>query len=256
MHERDFKELLEMLHARLRAIQEAIQDSKSAIDNAASSQQQTATDEEGRIIAAIVPPDDEYKRSSKTYKHKSYKAQVILNWISGFAFGAAAIAAGGAIYYACIAQKQLRAMHDANTNAETAMKIDQRAWVTISDIKPEDSNIAVSFGNSGKTPARGFTVRITGEPVPVHEEPKLGNEDIQPGVGLIAPNGAYHVFLNANGSYNAKSQKLAIHGRVDYIDIFNDPHWTNFCYYLSADGNKKGFTPCNIGNETDDKPVN
>ena len=70
MIERDARELLETLHARLSAIQKAIQDSKSAIEDAANSRQKAVTDKEGRIVVSIVPPDDEYRQGSTTYKHK------------------------------------------------------------------------------------------------------------------------------------------------------------------------------------------
>jgi hypothetical protein len=248
-----FEKIANSLRAESSEIKNALQDNKKAID-AAKISQDNAWSGVGRQIAEMRS-DDEYKRGANTYKHKSYRQQVVLNILTGLLaiFTLGAFAAAG--IYACIANRQLGIMREATTNAEDAMKIDQRAWVTVSNIKRESGNVVVSFGNSGKTPAKNFTVHISGEPIPKDKEPSLGAEDLLPGIGVIAPNGFFHVPLDASGYFDPKTTRLAIHGRVDYADIFSSPHRTTFCYYLSSTNNQDGFAPCGRGNETDDQPT-
>ena len=150
-----------------------------------------------------------------------------------------------------------RAAQDAANIASETLQIDQRAWVTVSDIARDKSGtgFSVIFSNSGKTPARRFTVQIIGEPVPRGKSPG-GKEDLLPGLGLIAPNGFFHISLTPTGPYDSKANQLAVHGKVDYIDIFDESHWTTFCYYVAAERNQElEFAPCEGGNDTDDKPI-
>ena len=79
-------------------------------------------------------------------------------------------------------------------------------------------------------------------------------ENLQPGRGIIAPNGAYHSKLSANGYYEAKLGRLIVHGRIDYVDVFGTGHWTKFCYCWipGTKASKGGFAPCDTGNSIDD----
>jgi Tfp pilus assembly protein PilE len=145
----------------------------------------------------------------------------------------------------------------ANTAEKTlkqsiqAYQVDQRAWVSVLDIEPKNQGsfgIKIVLTNTGKTPARGFTLSAAGD-----VGGKRGSEQKLSGSGIIAPGGKFSSFMQANGSIT-NSTKLAVHGRVDYSSVFGGQHWTTFCYYLIPEkvGTPSGFAPCESGNNTDD----
>jgi|GEM_PF-2497290 len=144
--------------------------------------------------------------------------------------------------------------------ADNNFRVDQRAWVTISDIpvdskKDSDWTVPLVFKNTGRTPAKNFTIKVVGEPVAKGRKTTL-EEHILPGHGVIAPEGTFHSNLNVSGSYDWNTVDLVIHGRVNYDSIFKQVHWTNFCYYFVPDNRtgKGGFAPCETGNDTDNNP--
>jgi len=77
---------------------------------------------------------DEYKRGARTYRHKSYRQQVILNYLTGVAFLAA-------FAYVVITGLQLRQMRKSTKATQAAVEhadrnfqIDERAWIGFSFI--------------------------------------------------------------------------------------------------------------------------
>lgn len=141
-----------------------------------------------------------------------------------------------------------------------AMKIDQRAWVTVNDIllgvqQDEDWTIRIRFKNTGKTPAKNFVIWGAGESVTKGQIP-TADETKLPGRGVIAPDGIFHSNLNIVGRYDWKSIDLVIHGRIQYDSVFGHGHWTKFCYYFVPDktGKDGGFAPCDSGNDIDNGP--
>lgn len=179
-----------------------------------------------------------------------------------------------AAYYACVAHTTLTEIRtqgvaikesaDATSNAfalqQSTSQIDQRAWVTVKDIqvtrKDDVSTFIIFLTNTGKTPAEDFTIKVKGELVGqgkpfVSEEPQL------PGKGIIAPNGGvFRCEAPTHESFEHFAANLAIHGRVDYTDIFNVHHWTKFCYKWipKTNGAGGGFSPCESGNTMDNTP--
>ena len=160
--------------------------------------------------------------------------------------------------------REMKATTKATQNAVTTQisgtHIDQRAWVTVNDIqrteRPDGFSVNLLFMNTGKTPAQNFTIRVSGEPVPKGQQP-TSPETIQPGRGIIAPNGMFHSNLSTSGSVDSKTSDLVIHGRIDYTDVFGEAaHWTKFCYYWIPKIKKGegGFAPCDFGNEMDVTP--
>jgi hypothetical protein len=85
---------------------------------------------------------------------------------------------------------------------QSSSQIDQRAWVAVSNVEfmryNDSFHANIVFVNTGKTPAKDFTIRVAGEPVPKGESP-TSEEALQPGHGVIALNGAFHSPLSANG---------------------------------------------------------
>jgi hypothetical protein len=143
------------------------------------------------------------------------------------------------------------------TLQQNSTQTDQRAWVSVSDVEflPRGSSfdVDVVFTNTGKTPAKGFTIRAAGELLQNGGIPN-GKETLLPGHGVIAPNGTYHSALSPNGYYERNLGTLTVHGRIDYADVFGGSHWTKFCYYWIPNngGRKGGFAPCETGNSIDD----
>ncbi len=45
--------------------------------------------------------------------------------------------------------------------------------------------------------------------------------------------------------------KIFVHGKLDYQDIFGDPHWTTYCAQLTVPFNGQ-FLRCETHNDTDD----
>jgi hypothetical protein len=169
-------------------------------------------------------------------------------------------------FYTNYARRQAHASEDATKATQNAVilqlnstHIDERAWVGVSDIqrteRPDGVSVNLLFMNTGKTPAQNFTIRVSGEPIPKGQQPTT-LESLQPGRGIIAPNGIFHSNLSASGSVDSKTSDLVIHGRIDYTDVFGAGHWTKFCYYWTPKIKKAegGFAPCDFGNEMDVTP--
>lgn len=155
------------------------------------------------------------------------------------------------------AQSAAKAATNSVILQQSNSQIDQRAWVSVSDVKfvprGDEFYVSIVLVNTGKTPAKDFTVRDAGELVPNGKIAK-SQESPQPGKGIIAPNGTFHTTLSANGYYSVHLGTLIVHGRIDYRDVFGDAHWTKFCYYWVPENNGKngGFAPCDEGNSIDD----
>jgi len=152
------------------------------------------------------------------------------------------------------------------------MQIDQRAWIGIESIMPiplipekgKTFAASVKMRNTGKTPARnirqiGSLDPIKGDPVATYNgTPKLA--------GNLSPNAegaipftplkdgtGQPLLLNEdvmkrlqNGDF-----KIVVHGRIDYEDVFGDPHWTTYCATLAVPFNGQ-FEFCEGQNDTDD----
>lgn len=163
------------------------------------------------------------------------------------------------IVYAAFTYGLLCETHKSVQQADNNFRIDQRAWVTISEIpvdskKDGDWTVHLVFKNTGRTPAKNFTIKVVGEPVAKGGK-IIAEECFLPGHGVIAPEGIFHSNLNVSGQYDWNSVELVVHGRVNYDSIFGHGHWTNFCYYYVSDkASKGGFAPCDSGNDTDSNP--
>ena len=165
-----------------------------------------------------------------------------------------------AVVYAGITYRMWREMQGTNTISSQALRIDQRAWVAVSNISPElqqngDWTVSLVFKNTGKTPARNFVIKGTGEAVVKGQKPS--SEEVKlPGRGVIAPDGIFHSNLSISALYDWKSVNVILHGRIEYDSVFGNSHWTQFCYYFVPDNKtgKGGSAPCETGNDTDNGP--
>jgi hypothetical protein len=160
-----------------------------------------------------------------------------------------------ASYTSTSARAAKRSVELAGKNA----RMDQRAWVAVSDIPPDfqknkDWKVRIIFKNTGKTPAKDFVIKAIGEAVAKGQKPNQ-EERTLPGRGIIAPDGLFHSNLSVSSGYDWNSTDLIIHGRIDYDSVFGCSHWTEFCYHFIPDENSGGgFAPCDSGNDIDNNP--
>jgi hypothetical protein len=161
--------------------------------------------------------------------------------------------------------RQQLAIAQASVDATDAqMRLDQRAWVAVSDVRATDFAIGlpfvitVVFKNTGKTPAEHFRVASALDPIAEGHKPAFADLGAI-SRGLLLPNGEANVMLNAtsqsatgvtkSGLEQVKSGKLIIyvHGRITYDDVFGCHHWTTFCHFWQG----KSLGICQEHNDTD-----
>lgn len=135
---------------------------------------------------------------------------------------------------------------------QTSMRIDQRAWIAFNGINIEFKVgkpvvVIVNFINTGKTPAINLNYITTFEPLDTDTSPDFSKENniITEYKGLATPRQEFqivvkppeNILLTDIGYTNVISgtQRLYIHGRIRYTDIFGYPHWITYCYYLDRD---------------------
>jgi hypothetical protein len=189
----------------------------------------------------------------------------------------------GIFYQAWIFNSTDQAAHEtagaaisAVETAKKAMILDQRAWIGIESMDPipsipksgETFAAAVRIKNTGKTPSRDTVIVGRIDPIPIQSRPIYSYDaDVKRPSGSLAPNaGASIPFTPLNDASTKKPApltddniasitngkiKIFVHGRIDYKDIFDEPHWTTFCAFLAIplDGH---FTRCETNNDTDD----
>lgn len=247
-----FKRSLETLHSQLSEICKAVEKQESAIRDASetASQQQR---EIPRIIAAAITQASEkdVPAYEKSQRDKEYRQQGRLILVTFLAFLAAAVYAGIAAKQLCTMNQTLHEMQTQTANSRDVMERDQRAWVSVLDLKQvSDTTFSLVFVNTWKTPARDFKVSAGAD-----VENLKGKEHELPGRGVIAPDGKFTSYLRGNGVVTI-FMRLVIHGRVDYYSIFGGHHWTTFCYLLIPPKGKvpSGFISCESGNEVDSNP--
>jgi hypothetical protein len=144
------------------------------------------------------------------------------------------------------AERQLRAyIHVASTRVE---KVDQ----------PNDRSVTIAVKNYGRTPALMVRFRA-GESV--REWPLATNlplpGDIQTGIEPLPP--ARESYMNIPVSLlspweegELKGGRAGIYawGRIDYLDVFQRPHWTTFRLVCQGSGLKRGYMhTCPDGND-------
>lgn len=136
-----------------------------------------------------------------------------------------------------------------------AMRIDHRAWIRIEHaIEPivygQPLQAKFNVINTGKTPAKQVNMVYLVEKVATGSSPNFTSA---PGMksfsGLLIPNGSYPVtvarysesghldplVLTKTDVDEIMSGKayVAIIAKITYLDIYDIPHWINFCYWKS-----------------------
>lgn len=137
--------------------------------------------------------------------------------------------------------------------AEEAMRLQQRAWVFVTEIRASELqagrplDITLGFKNTGRTPARNVQIATQVDSLPKGRDPEPRLEKAY-SRGIIPPEGT--VFANI-GNGNGHSQGLTqedlqaiksgdlvvwAYGTLTYDDVFEVRQATMFCYRLQPDG--------------------
>jgi hypothetical protein len=152
--------------------------------------------------------------------------------------------------------------------AKESARLDQRAWVTITQsilYKPlavgEVPKINMTLTNSGKTPA--LKVRIVGVAY-VGDSPVSSSNIGHTGAikeALIGPGGTISTEREAVEpirdddviqAIKDDTVRLYAMGYISYFDVFNQPHKTNFCIFISGKWLEKSImVNCDSGNAAD-----
>jgi len=137
------------------------------------------------------------------------------------------------------AKKSAKAAEDSVVLAGQNMHLDQRAWVAPNEviIKRESNQsltATILLKNTGKTFAKrcfvssNFTVKALTDADPDFDTLMQKADKIN--LGIIAPSQEVPYTMNATFEGNVPNVVRLIFGKVTYTDVFNYPHWTNFCY--------------------------
>jgi hypothetical protein len=199
------------------------------------------------------------------------------------------VTAFAVIAQAVIYRKQWAIMESSLSRSDTAIELTkqsisfneksfeyaQRAYVVakIRDIGDRDETLQfrLRIENSGNTPANDVTVFYScglREKSPHEKDPETGLIVYDIGyteterLGLIAPNGSYHVIstpeisaVQADPAYSLTEEfkrfeagefRFYCWGRIVYEDIFNEKRQTEFCFFQSIE-QPNGY-PCQYGN--------
>jgi hypothetical protein len=170
--------------------------------------------------------------------------------------------------------KAAQTAQDAVKLTENQSMLDQRAWVafTVVNGTPQVNQpfiVRVTAQNSGKTFAKKLRTSVVFQAGDAGTKPDYSHE-LNPknafqSATLLAPNASYettsivtgegsnpyHPNLTADQLDKVKTGKTVvfIFGRLDYVDIFKNPHWTTFCDYLDQDLTWEG---CDEHNDADE----
>jgi hypothetical protein len=174
------------------------------------------------------------------------------------------------------AGKQAVAAEQSVETIQEQMRLDQRAWVSVS-VGEKAGNFAVSMRNTGKTPAMNVTdvtafsgggrmrppevdlSRNSSSPIPI-----LGNlaPDIltkmkqegfirdRPPTGYVIAPGDAQISSDYQGTFaqifKIDADRAYVQGRVTYDDVFGKSHETVFCFWYAPPSD---FVMCNDHNK-------
>lgn len=207
---RELRVLSETVRTGFLAVQEQIGSIRDQQE--AANQQRQQEEQRPQILNAELQIPEAVQRDKRTSDNRQFAVQVVLTIVTFFAFVAAAIYAGIAGYQTFLTRSAIdnsedsfkktlyqmqaqtkaqegaaKAASDSVKATQDAMRLDQRAWVGVVDVRTEGgtetqnefkySNAEVSIHNSGKTPALKvsiwcciFTGGGIGESIPDYDD--------------------------------------------------------------------------------------
>jgi hypothetical protein len=153
-----------------------------------------------------------------------------------------------------------------NKNMEQ-LALDRRAWLGATEVRGilevgKPLEMTVQFKNSGKTPARHVAIDTCYRSVSTGNQFTFDCPEDKKGgsKGMLFPGGVFYarvapypgkVVEQADlPALRSRQVTMFVFGRVRYDDIFDHPHWTQFCYSLAIA--PTGWAVCTEHNDTDD----
>lgn len=160
---------------------------------------------------------------------------------------------------------------DSIKATQDAMQLDQRAWMGVGSpsfvvnthdpIKAETRVVVL-----GKSPAIDIVTRMGLKPFPASHTLEISDLVLDPREihnGTAVPGSSFPVRETGadpvtgyeqaiTGEIVGKTAILYFFGEVTYRDIFNQSHWTHFCYIVTGtSANADTASPCTIYNDSD-----
>jgi hypothetical protein len=155
----------------------------------------------------------------------------------------------------------LETARDANRAERDAFRIDQRAWILVSDIafprfsEPGRLDVALTIQNVGRSPAMNvshedfFYDTVPGGPGPptffrictATGCSGFSEENIGPNVGRRITL-TKDVSEDELGKLKTGAISFLVHGSIRYKDIFGESRATNYCYQTQVDSRARNVT--------------
>ena len=136
-----------------------------------------------------------------------------------------------------------------------------RAYVAVSDIvyrppiEGQPSRVTVTIQNFGATPTYKLAIAVHAQIVSNTQQLSVATSPTRT-LGHLPPGVAFAITRSAlihPGTVPAdeadSARSVFVHGCIEYVDTFGDPHFTRF---RLQDGPDQKFFTCQEGNETDD----
>lgn len=200
---------------------------------------------------AHVPPSVKNTRTSERKKKC---------WLEWGKFAIEAITLVVIAIYTCVAYRQWDEMRIATSNSERSFRLDERAWVGVTEVQTPTElhegtslNSTIFLINSGKTPAfnvvqrAGYRIRKAGDEFDPAREVSLATPFRQ---GIILPNGKRLLGISDLGNIggqraielNSGEYRLYLFGEITYDDAFQHSHRTRFSMRMEL-GKTLAFAP-------------
>lgn len=161
------------------------------------------------------------------------------------------------------ALKTLSAIERQAETMDHALRVDQRAWMGIANIKikqflepKSDFIVEIEAIKTGKTPALRVVFHNRLQALVAAQQPNrtFGERN---GHGTVMPDFKQIISIGENHPVSAETfeqvrdgvRTMYLHGRIEYQDIFGKPHWTNWCFRLVG---RDLFVAHSEHNDTDD----
>jgi hypothetical protein len=150
-----------------------------------------------------------------------------------------------------------------------------RPWIVISHVTSPGGvsvgtplKVVITFKNTASVPARNVQVATIVEWLRDGNEPNFSYDGVRiTGSATVGPSGDFlqHLYPTKDSKgeigylvekdFNeivSRSVVLFVHGHVSYEDHSGKPHWTDFCYWLSARATgEHGWNACSKHNDID-----
>ncbi|MFL6601581.1 MAG: hypothetical protein ACJ8R9_09625 [Steroidobacteraceae bacterium] len=219
----------------------------------------------GTCHCALSDPRDTAQSSSKMDIHElppDHSGSAVTPDHSGPAVAVAiltlVLVTGSQAVYTAKLWKSTRRLAD---RGEATAHRQLRAYVAVSDVVYEPSiagqppRVTVTIQNFGVTPAYKLAVALDAQIVSDEQQLSVATSTsrtlghLPPGVEFAIARSALLCPGTVPRDEVDSARSVFVHGCIEYIDTFGDPHFTRF---RLQDGPAQKFFACREGNETDD----